>query len=84
MFVNLYHLSQRMTKPTVRLVQLAKTRSAGASLQSYQDLLIACAFFSLWAIQTRMKENRCHTGWMYRLIRVFAGHIGLIIGFVMR
>ena len=28
-----------------------------------------------------MNENPCHIGWTYRLIWVFIGHIGLIVGF---
>ena len=29
----------------------------------------------------RDEKKTCHTGWMYRLICVFAGHTGLIVGF---
>ena len=46
--------------------------------------LIACDFYSLRAIQRGMNKNPCHTGWMHRLIWVFAGLRGLIVGFVMR
>ena len=35
---------------------------------------------SLRAIQILINKNPCHTGWMYRLIRVFAGRRGLIVG----
>ena len=43
-----------------------------------ESLLIACAFYSLLAIQRGINKNPCHTGWMYWLIWVLAGHIGLI------
>ena len=42
------------------------------------SLLIACAIYSLGTIQRRLNENLCHTGWMYRLIWVFAGCTGLL------
>ena len=71
-----YCMNQRMTKPTIRLVRSSK--------QSDQSLcwLHVPSTYSLWAIQRGMNENPCHTGWMYRLIWVFAGHTGLIVGFV--
>ena len=47
-----------------------------------ESLLIACAFCSLRAIQRGMNENPYYSGWMYRLIWVFAGHRDLIVGFV--
>ena len=34
--------------------------------------------------QKRDEREPCHTGLMYRLISVFAGHAGLIVGFVVR
>ena len=45
--------------------------------------LIACAFYSLLAIQRGINKNPCYTGWMDRLIWVFAG-TGLIVGIVVR
>ena len=39
---------------------------------------------SLPSCPKRDKRDPCYTEWMYRLIRVFAGHKGLIVGFVMR
>ena len=73
------------TKPTLKLVQTAKTQiSLRIRAVWSESSLIACAFYSLHAIQRWMNENPCHTGWMYRLIWVFAGHTGLIVGFVMR
>ena len=47
-------------------------------------LLITCAFYSLQVIRTGIKEKPCHIVWMYRLIWIFAGHTGLIVGFVVR
>ena len=61
-----------------------RLRSACASAVWSESSLIAWAFYSLQAIQRGINENPCHTGWMYRLIWVFAGHIGLIVGFVVR
>ena len=49
-----------------------------------ESSLIACAFYSLLAIQRGIYENSCYTGWMYRLIWVFARHTDLIVGFVVR
>ena len=46
--------------------------------------LITCAFHSLWTTERGIQENPCHTLWMYRLIWGFAGHSGLIVGFVVR
>ena len=45
---------------------------------------IACAFYSIQAIQRKINETPCHIGFVYRLIWVFAGHTGLIVGFVVR
>ena len=76
---------QRMTKPTIRLVPPAKTQ---ISLRIRADWsgssLIACAFYNIQAIQRGMNEKPCRTGWMYRLIWDSAGHIGLVVGFVVR
>ena len=44
--------------------------------------LIACAFYSLKAIQRGINENSCHTLWVYRLIWGFARHTVLIVCFV--
>ena len=41
------------------------------------------SFYSLQAIQIGIKENHYHTRRMYRLLRVFAGHTGLIVGVVL-
>ena len=42
------------------------------------------AFYSLWAVQREINDNTYCTGWMYRLIFIFVGHLGLILGFVVR
>ena len=65
-----------MTKSTTRLVQPAKINTPLHAV--WPSLKIACAFYSLQAIQRGMNENPCHTG----LIWAFAGHTGLIVGFV--
>ena len=78
-------LSQRRTKPTIRLVRLAKTQinlHIRAVLSEY--LLIAFAFYNLRTIQRNVNENLWHTGWMYRLIWVFPGLTSLIVSFVVR
>ena len=81
------YLSQHMTKPTIRCatsensdlpVHLGSLISAVWS----EFLLMACAFYSLQAIQRRVNENPRHSMWMYRLIWVFVGQTGLIEGFV--
>ena len=41
-------------------------------------LLIACALYRLLPIGRGINKSPCHTGWMYRLIWVFAGHTCLI------
>ena len=77
-----YYLSQRTTKPTIRLVRPAKISLRIRAVWS-ESSLITCAFYSFQALWRWINENSCHTGWMYRLIWVFAGHTGLIVGFVM-
>ena len=74
-------MSQCTTKLTIRLLQTVKTQ---INLHICKSSLITCAFYSLWAIQRGLNESLYHTGWMYRLIWVFAGHTGLIVGFVVR
>ena len=61
-----------------------RLRSACASAQFDQSSLIACTFYSLQAIQRQINENPCSSAWMYRLIWIFAGYVGLIVGFVER
>ena len=70
-----------MTKSTIRLEQPAKTQiSLHICTVKSEFLVIACAFYTLQAIERGMNENPCHTGWIYMLI--FAGHTGLIVGLV--
>ena len=59
------YISQLMTKPTIRLVRPAKNQSS----------LIACAFYSIRAIQGAMNVNPCHTGMMYKLICLCWSHM---------
>ena len=79
------HESQRTTKPTIRLVRSAKTQIRLRIRAVWSESsLIAWAFYSLQVIQRGIHENSCKTGWIYRLIWVFAGHTGFIEGFVVR
>ena len=78
-----YEMSQRTTKPTIRLVWPAKIQIS-LHICTVWSLLIACAFYSLWDNQRRINKSSCHTGWMYRLIWVFVGHKGQMVGFVVR
>ena len=79
----LFSSFQKMTKLTVRLGRPAKTQiSLRIRAVWSESSLNACAFDSLRAIQRGINENPCYTGWMYRLIWVFAGHAGFIVGFV--
>ena len=68
LFFSQNELSQCTTKPTIRHVVCP------------ESLLIACAFYSLQAIQRGINENPCCTGRICRLIWVFAGYTGLIVG----
>ena len=78
-------MSQRTTKPTIRHVRLAKTQiSLRIRAVWSESSLMACAFYSPLAIQRGVNENPWHTGWMYRLIGIFAGRTSLIVGFVVR
>ena len=56
-----------------------RLRSTCVSVKADQSLLIAYAFYSLQAIQRGINENPSHTGWLYKLIWVFAGHTGLLV-----
>ena len=76
------NLSQRTTKLTIILMQPVKTQISLCICTVWSEsLLIACAFYSLQAIQRGIKENLWPTGWMYRLIWVFADYNGYIVGF---
>ena len=75
-----YKLSQRTTKPTIRLIWPVKTAQS--------DLITVFAdrkcLLQPQGYRKRNKGDPCHTGWMYWLIWDFAGHTGLIVGFVVR
>ena len=78
-------LSLRTKKPTIRHVRSVKTQiSLRIRAVWSESSLIACAFYSLRAIDREMNKNPCHTKWMYKLILVLPGHTGLIVGFVVR
>ena len=73
------------TKLTIRLVRPAKTQiSLRIRAVWSESSLIACAFYSLRAIQGEINENPCDTWWDFRLIWVFVVHTGVFVGFVMR
>ena len=76
-------MRERTTKPTIRLVRPAKAQIS-LRIRAFWSLLIACTFYSLQAIQRGINDNPCYIGWIYRLTWVFASHLGLIVGFVMR
>ena len=79
------HMSERTTISTICLLRPAKTQiSLHIRAVWSESYLSACAFYSLRATLRRMNENPCYIGWMYRLIRVLAGHTGFIVGFVVR
>ena len=77
---NPFLLSQRTTKPATRLVRPAKAQIRLRIREVWSESsLNACAFLCLPAIQREINDNPCHTGWMYRLIWVFACHTGLLV-----
>ena len=62
-------MSQRTTKPTIRLVRPAKTQiSLRIRAVWSESSPIACAFYNLRAIQKGMNEDAWPFGRMYRLI----------------
>ena len=73
-------ISQRTTKPTRRLVQPAKIQIS-LHIRKFDHSFHWSHVPSTASrlIQREINENPCHIGWMYRLIRVLAGHIGLIV-----
>ena len=44
-----------------------------------ESSLIACALYSLWAIQRGKKKNPYYIWWMYIVIWIFAGHTGSVV-----
>ena len=85
----IFKMSQRTTKPTIGPVRPARTDQP-AHLRSLIRVSWSHVLSTdIWLSKdgwTRIltKENPCRTGWMYRLIWVFAGQIGLTVGFVVR
>ena len=81
--VNFWTIGPRLsTNPTIRLVWPVKTQISLLICTVWSEsLLIVCAFYSLQAIQRGLNENPWHTGWICRLISVFAGYTDLIAGF---
>ena len=74
-----------LPEPTIRFVRLAKTQIRLRIRAVWSESsLIACAFYSLRAIQRGINENPCLNGWMYKLNWVIACHTCLIVGFVVR
>ena len=73
------HMSQRTKKPTGRAISQRRLRSACASAQSDQRLRWSHVPSTSSGLFRRINENPCHTGWMYGLLWVFAGHTGSIV-----
>ena len=80
LFINVPEHNKTYNKTFATCENLAQPVHLGSLI----TVLIACAFYSLWAIQRGINEYLCHTCRMYTLIWVFVNHTGLIVGFVMR
>ena len=79
-----FYLSQPTTKSTIRLVRPAKTQiSLRIRVGWSESSLFAYVFYSLQVIKRGINESSCNTGWIYRLIWVFASYTCLI-NFVLR
>ena len=61
-----------------------RLRSACASSQSDQSPCWSHVPSTASTLSKRKKRDPCYTGWIYRLIWIFAGHTGLIVGFDVR
>ena len=82
--VVILHIPTQIWVLKIRFVRPAKTQiSLRIRAVWSESSLLAYAFYSLRAIQRGINKKPCHTGWMYRLICVFAGHTGLIVGFIL-
>ena len=80
----IYLLSQCMTKPKNGMCTQLRLRSVWASAHSDQSLCYALnGYLRTWAFFMRTAKTD-QTGWMPRLIWVFAGHTCHFVGFVMR
>ena len=73
-----------MTKLQYDMCDQRRLRAGWAFAHFDRSSLIAFAFYSYQAIPRGINENHYHTGSMYMLIRVFTGHTGLIVSFVVR
>ena len=69
-------LGESMKKELALDKTYKKTSATSGCAVWSEPSLIPCAFYRLQAIQRGMTVDPCHTGWMYRLIWVFAGHKG--------
>ena len=80
----LLYMSCLMTKPTKWLCAQRRLRSAWAFAQSDQSLLCAQCVAKDPSFLHGDSDDSDQTGWMPRLIRVFAGCTCHFVGFVMR
>ena len=77
------HMNQSTTKPTIRLVQSAKTQirlRIGAVWSVFVDRM--CLLQPPGYPERDEFENLAQYEWMYRIIWIFAGNTGLFVGFV--
>ena len=77
-------VSRRTIKSTIRLVRPAKTQIRLRIRAVWSESSMIASLLQPLGNPTRDKRELCHTRWMYRLIWVFVGHTGLIVGFVVR
>ena len=70
-FCLIYDLSLRMSKPTVRLVQPAKTQISLCTHAVWSVFAVRKCSLQPPGYPRRINKNLCHTRWMYRLIWVF-------------
>ena len=77
-------MSQRTTKPTIRLMRPAKTQISLSISTVWSVFPDGMCLLRPLSYPTRHKRDPCHAGLMYRLIWVIADHTGLIVGFVVR
>ena len=75
MIIKAYNSTSARQDLNRRLVLPAKTQIS---------LRIRVKYTRIETFQRWIKETLCHTEWMYKLIGVFAGRTGLIVGFAVR
>ena len=80
----LLNLSQRMTKLTIRLVRPAKTQISLRIRAAWSECTDRMCLLQPQGYPKRDKREPLPYWVMYRLIWVFDGHTGLIVGFVLR